>query len=97
MNTTKEALPSIVNSLIEKILPWHPVRFTGISGYSVNVLISSSNTPMNAFIRHDGKPCLVLLEEKPSAQDEHLVNHLNGILLGKVRNDAGELVDVKAT
>lgn len=76
----------IINTVIAKILPWHPVTFLHVS--STDLLLRISNVLMRA----EGIPFLVLVQENVSEQDVHLVNHLNGILSGMTRNDAGELV-----
>lgn len=83
----------LVNVIVEKILPWHKVKFLDIGYYDLELTISE--VPMRAQVNKNNVPFLVLISEKVSQQDEHLVQHLNGILLGKVRNDAGELVDKK--
>lgn len=87
------ASATLANVIVEKILPWHKVQFVDIGNYDLELTISE--VPMRAQLNKNNVPFLVLLSEKVSQQDEHLVEHLNGILLGKVRNDAGELVDKK--
>jgi len=80
----------IINTVIEKILPWHPVAFLHVSSTDLELRIS--NVLMRAQLNKNGIPFLVLTSENVSEQDEYLVEHLNGILSGMTRNDAGELV-----
>lgn len=81
---------TIINTVIKKILPWHPVEFLDVG--SISVELSISNVLMRAQLNKNGVPFLVLTSENVSEQDEYLVEHLNGILSGMTRNDAGELV-----
>lgn len=80
----------IINTIIAKILPWHRVAFLHVSSTDLELRIS--NVPMRAQLNKEGVPFLVLVRENVSEQDVHLVDHLNGILSGMTRNDAGELV-----
>lgn len=80
----------IVNTIIQKILPWYTVEFLDIGSTDLELLISE--VQMRAQLNKEAVPFLVLVKENVSKQDIHLVDHLNGILSGKVRNDAGELV-----
>lgn len=84
----------IINTVIAKILPWHPVAFLHVSSTDLELRIS--NVPMRAQLNKNGVPFLVLTSENVSEQDEYLVEHLNGILSGMTRNDAGELVSKDA-
>lgn len=81
---------TIINTVIKKILPWHPVEFLDIDNNGVE--LSISNVLMRAQLNKNGVPFLVLTSENVSEQDEYLVEHLNGVLSGMTRNDAGELV-----
>lgn len=80
----------IVNTIIQKILPWYTVEFLDIDSTDLELLISKVR--MRAQLNKEGVPFLVLVRENVSEQDEYLVEHLNGILSGMTRNDAGELV-----
>lgn len=79
----------IANTIIEKILPWYKVEFIIIDTSSIDLLIAG--VPMRCTAL-SSVPRLVLSTEEPRNQDIDLLDHLNGILSGKIRNDAGELV-----
>lgn len=81
---------TIINTVIKKILPWHPVEFLDVSNDGVE--LSISNVLMRAQLNKNGKAFLVITSEDVSEQDEYLVGHLNSVLSGMIRNDAGELV-----
>lgn len=80
----------IINTIIEKILPWYRIEFIGVGIFMAELRIGKVH--MRASLNKNGVPFLVLALEDVSEQDVHLVDHLNGILSGMVRNDAGELV-----
>lgn len=81
----------IVNTIIEKVRPWYTVAWVSIDGDSV---------PTRAKLGGVEFECLLVDGEVwingPASMgriETNLMNHLNGILSGKVRNDAGELVN----
>lgn len=84
----------IVNTLIERIKPWYPIEFQLISESYVEAKISKyyckvqceNDEPYQALC------CKLDIPSEPTIQATNFVNHLNGILAGKLRNDAGELV-----
>ena len=88
----------VINVLIEKVLPWYRIEFVNVnSKQSHHVEVRIADVPMKFYVTKNDSIQAVLASEEPSTQDEHLVEHLNGILSGMTRNDAGELVDTKAS
>lgn len=86
----------LVNTILEKILPWYKVQFLDIGSF--DVALSISKVQMRAQLDTKGLPYLSLPYRVPQSQyNIDLINHLNGILSGKIRNDAGELVSTKAS
>lgn len=81
----------IVNTITERIAPWHKVKWLSISPDDWEVEVEISGVFFNASTEGDG---VWLDPEKDlDTQGMNLTRHLNGILSGKVRNDAGELVN----
>lgn len=85
----------LVNTLIHSLSPWYPLEFRFIVEAFVEVKIGSYVVRAGAYgTEGDGFHLQLELHrsEFPTLQAMNFVNHLNGILAGKVRNDAGELV-----
>lgn len=83
----------IVNTLIERIKPWYSIEFQLISESYVEVKICKYYCKVQCendepFPRLRCDP----LDGETTDEATNFVNHINGILAGKVRNDAGELV-----
>ena len=88
----------VINVLIEKILPWYRIEFVNVnSKQSHHVEVRIANVPMMLYVDKNDLIQAVLTSEDSPVQDEHFVEHLNGILSGMTRNDAGELVDTKVS
>ena len=83
----------LVNTLIHSLSPWYPLEFRFIVDAFVEVKIGSY--VVRAY-RAEDEGFQLKLElhrlEFSTLQATNFINHLNGILAGKVRNDAGELV-----
>lgn len=80
----------IVNTIMEKVRPWYTVEWVSIGGDSVAIQAKLGGVEFECFLIAgevwiNGPVTMGRFET-------NLMNHLNGILSGKVRNDAGELV-----
>ena len=91
----------VVNTLISKFRPWFTLEFLSFHRGMVVVKIGShvveatskdiaSRSRRRVLLRVEVRHCIAYA---PNAEEPtHFLKHLNGILAGKVRNDAGELV-----
>lgn len=83
----------LVNTLIHSLSPWYSIEFRFIVDAFVEVKIGSH--VVRAYrAEDDGFQLTLELHriEFSTLQATNFINHLNGILAGKLRNDAGELV-----
>lgn len=85
----------IVQLLITKVLPWHSLQFLHISYDFVEVLIANVNFSFNFDPLGNLTIGRILCKSDEEKQSKDFAEHLLGVLNGKVRNDAGELVDSK--
>ena len=85
----------IVQLLITKVLPWHSLQFLHIGYDFVEVLIANVNFSFNFDPLGKLQIGRVLCKSEEEKQSKDFAEHLLGVLNGKVRNDAGELVDSK--
>lgn len=87
----------IVQLLITKVLPWHSLQFLHIGIDFVEVVIAGIDFSFN--INTEGELAIkrILCKAIECQQASDFAKHLIGVLNGKVRNDAGELVDSKVT
>lgn len=85
----------IVNTLVERLGPWYSLSFQCIGESFAEVKIGSCLVVAEAE-HHHASESIVKCDFHPSidcsAYSSNFINHINGILAGKVRNDAGELV-----
>lgn len=83
----------IVNTLVIRLRPWYPIEFQLIADSFVEAKIGKYFLDVDY---EDDEPFAriwcTLQGGQTTAQAQNFVNHINGILAGKVRNDAGELV-----
>jgi hypothetical protein len=93
---TGEKPAAIINELLQRLGPWYSIRFVRVGQQVVHFRIGSrllvaslSCVPgeENVWVRKFANGI-----EKTEPSDRHFIDHLNGILAGKIRNDAGELV-----
>jgi hypothetical protein len=86
----------VINELLQRLGPWYRIKFLRVREQLVTfqigsrVLVASlSCVPgqENVWVRKFANGA-----EKTEPSDRHFIDHLNGILAGKTRNDAGELV-----
>jgi hypothetical protein len=80
----------IVNVLIKEILPWYRIEFIDMS--QSTTVLKISEVLMRCRLNKANVPYLVLTEKNLKIDHVNLVEHLNGVLSGKVRDDAGNLV-----
>lgn len=95
----------VINTLICTLGPWYRLEFIDVGRLDVTVKIGShvvravadlrDITPeqsfrgmSNWFVKTKWLRAFAPGSEEPT----HFINHINGILAGKLRNDAGELV-----
>lgn len=85
----------IVNTLVERLGPWYSLCFQCIGESFAEVEIGSCLVTVEAE-HHHASESILKCDFHPStdrsAYSVNFINHINGILAGKVRNDAGELV-----
>lgn len=83
----------MVNTLIARLSPWYPIEFqlicdgfvlAKIGNYYCRVLNAEDESHRTLYCEFP--------DFNRTIQAKNFLNHLNGILAGKVRNDAGELV-----
>lgn len=83
----------MVNTIVLRLGPWYSIEFQLISDLAVRALIGKHYVE---FGYEDDEPFPRLrcdpLDGETTDEATNFVNHINGILAGKVRNDAGELV-----
>lgn len=82
----------IVQLLIAKVLPWHSMQFLHIGSDFVEVLIANVNFSFNFDALGELEVGRLLCKSSEEKQAKDFAKHLVGVLNGKVRNDAGELV-----
>ena len=85
-----ETSSQFVNRLIERVLPWHRLRFIQIEDHAIHLEIG--DVVVLASHRPSG---WVLVSEQFLSDDtisQAFIERLNAVLQGKTRNDAGELV-----
>jgi len=80
----------IVNTIMEKVRQWYTVEWVSIDGDSVAIQARIGGVYFDCFLI-GGE--VWINGPSRSRIETNLMNHLNGILSGKVRNDAGELVN----
>lgn len=86
----------IVNTLVSRLGPWYQIEFQLIAESFILAKIGKYNC---RFSSENDEPfdglicdCADLPYGDRTIQATNFINHINGILAGKVRNDAGELV-----
>ena len=83
----------MVNTLIARLSPWYPIEFHVIAGSFVVAKIGSYYCKV---LNGNDESYQTLYcdfhDLDGTVQATNFLRHLNGILAGKVRNDAGELV-----
>lgn len=82
----------IVQLLITKVLPWHSIQFLHIGSDFVEVLIANVNFSFNFDALGKLEVGRLLYQSSEEKQAKDFAEHLLGVLDGKVRNDAGELI-----
>ena len=81
----------IVNTIMEKVRPWYTVEWVLIDGDSVAIQAKLGGVQFDCLLI--GGEVWINGPVTMGRIETNLMNHLNGILSGKVRNDAGELVN----
>lgn len=92
---TGEKPAVIINVLFQHLAPWYKIKIERVGQERVHFQIGSRM--LVASLCKCGKEHVWLRKfgngiEKTEPSDRHFIDHLNGILAGKIRNDAGELV-----
>lgn len=83
----------MVNALISRLSPWYLIEFQLITDSFIQAKIGKYYVDIKC---EDDEPYQRLRcdpwDGETTVEAKNFVNHINGILAGKVRNDAGELV-----
>ena len=84
----------VINTIVSWLGPWYPIRFVHLDSEHANVLVCIGSHRVVARCTAE-VPSRVWISRSTALIPEsevQFLTHLNGILAGKVRNDAGELV-----
>jgi len=85
-----ETSSQFINRLIERVLPWHRLRFITIGNHYITVEIG------DVIVQATHRPTGWVLTDEQFLSDDTIsqafIERLNAVLQGKRRNDAGELV-----
>lgn len=95
MKTGKNA--AIINKLFQRLGPWYSIEIRRVVGEDRVCLQIGSRLLVASLSSVPGEEHVWVRKfaggkEGTSPTDRHFLDHLNGILAGKMRNDAGELV-----
>ena len=83
----------LINRILERLGPWYQLRFVKIDPVNAQVLVHiGSHRVIACMDPADNRVWVRRGNASPSDSEVQFLFHLNGILAGKVRNDAGELV-----
>lgn len=83
----------LINGILERLGPWYQIRFVRIDTDNRKVLVDIGSSRVIAQMV-SGSDRIWFCRSKSiiTEAEVHFLKHLNGIIGGKVRNDAGELV-----
>jgi hypothetical protein len=92
-----------INTLLEKIHPWHSVSIKAVTPWSVQFTLGSHRANFYASSESEGRVRVLTtwgsgvsmaLLVRYADQMDGFAKHINGILEGKIRDDEGKLVEV---
>jgi hypothetical protein len=81
----------IIQTIVEKLLPWHRIKWLGVGELSQTVRIHVLGIDVKVGICADESFQVQSLEPNPSPEDENHTRRLQAILNGEKRDDAGNL------
>ncbi len=93
MRQQAKSTASLINRILERLGPWYQIRFLRIDTDNNKVLVDiGSHRVIAQQVSGDDRIWFCRSSPITTESTAQFLSHLNGIVAGKVRNDAGELV-----
>ena len=83
----------LVNTLLQRLSPWYRIRFVKIDSINAKVLVDiGSHRVIANMVTGDARIWFSRSEPIITEPEVRFLMHMNSILAGNVRDDAGEMV-----
>lgn len=83
----------LINRIMERLSPWYTIRLVRIDLGNNKVIVDiGSHRVVAQMVSGDDRIWFSRSSLRTAPTTIEFIKHLNGILAGKLRNDAGELV-----